>query len=122
MKHLIKITMLLFAILAGFQLEAQDLNAEISGTWEYSAEDAPYEYRQGKVEFYTEEGENLVKIITDYEEIEGDNLKVEGNEIVFEATVDYEPITVTLNLKDGKLTGNVDTVEGPLAISLTKQK
>ena len=122
MKHLIKITLLLFAILSGVQLEAQDLNAEISGTWEYIAEDAAYEYRQGKVEFYTEEGENLVKIITDYEEIEGENLKVEGNEIVFEATVDYEPITVTLNLKDGKLTGNVDTVEGPLAISLTKLK
>ena len=117
-----KITLLFFAIVAGFQLEAQELNAEILGTWEYSAEDAAYEYRQGKVEFYTEEGENLVKIITDYEEIEGENLKVEGNEIVFEATVDYEPITVTLNLKDGKLTGNVETVEGLLTISLIKLK
>jgi len=122
MKNLLKISALLLIVCLSINAQAKDTGKAIAGTWKYEAADAPYEYQTGKVVFYEEEGVSKVKVVTDYDVIKGENLKIEGNKIVFNAYVEYSYITVKIELKEDQLVGNVDTPEGVIAITLKKEK
>lgn len=122
MKNVLKISALLLMVCLSITVQAKDTGKAIAGTWKYEASDAPYEYQTGKVVFYEEEGLSKVKVITDYDVIKGENLKIEGNKIVFNAYVEYDYITVKLELKADQLVGNVDTPEGVITITLKKEK
>ena len=122
MKNVLKISALLMIVCLSITAQAKDSGKAIAGTWKYEAADAPYEYQTGKVVFYEEEGVSKVKVVTDYEVIKGENLKIEGNKVVFNAYVEYDYITVKLELTNGQLVGNVDTPEGAITITLKKEK
>ena len=122
MKNVLKISALLLIVCLSINVQAKDTSKAIAGTWKYEATDAPYEYQTGKVVFYEEEGVSKVKVVTDYDVIKGENLKIEGNKIVFNAYVENSYITVKIELKEDQLVGNVDTPEGVLAITLKKEK
>ena len=122
MKHVLKISALLLLVCLSLTAQAKDTDKGLIGTWKYEATDAPSEYQTGTVIFYEEEGVSKVKVVTDYEVIKGENLKIEGNKIVFNAYVEYSYITVKIELKEDQLVGNVDTPEGVIAITLKKEK
>ena len=124
MKTLISIAVLLltmtFAVNAG---NSSELNKKkVYGTWKVEAPDAPYDYQEGEIKFYKEDGQDMIKITTTYDVIMGKNLKVEGKKVTFEFEVEYELCTANLELKDGKMTGIVETVEGNIPVTLTKKK
>jgi len=122
MKNVLKISALLLMVCVSMNAQAKDTGKTITGTWKYEASDAPYEYQTGKVIFYEEAGVSKVKITTDYDVIKGENLKIEGNKIVFNAYVEYDYITVKLELQADQLVGKVDTPEGVISITLKKEK
>ena len=94
----------------------------IEGTWLYTADMAPYEYQEGKVIFFKKDGEYKAKIDIDGYIIPTKDLKIEKSKVTCSASVDYEPITIKLTLKDGKLSGEVDTYEGVIPVKLVKEK
>jgi uncharacterized protein (TIGR03066 family) len=124
MKTLLSITVLVFAFTfaANASDSSKDIKKKIFGTWKVEAPDAPYDYQEGEIKFYKEDGKEKIKISTTYDVIMGKNLKVEGNKVTFEFEVEYELCTAKLEYKDGKMTGIVETVEGNIPVTLTKKK
>ena len=115
------ISILLMMVCVGAFAQDHKTCEEIEGTWSYTADEAPYEYQKGKMVFYDEGGALKVKIEIQGFYIYAQNLKIEGSEIVCTAYVENERITIKLNLKDGKLDGNVDSSDGVIPVSLVKE-
>jgi len=124
MKTLLSIAVLVFAFTfaANASDSSKDVKKKIFGTWKVEAPDAPYDYQEGEIKFYKEDGKEKIKISTTYDVIMGKNLKVEGNKVTFEFEVEYELCTAKLEYKDGKMTGIVETVEGNIPVTLSKKK
>ncbi len=124
MKSVLNIAVLILA----FTFAANAGNADnankkkLYGTWKVEAPDAPYDYQEGEIKFYKEDGNDMIKIMTTYDVIMGKNLKVEGNKVSFEFEVEYELCTAKLEMKGNKMTGMVETVEGNIPVTLTKKK
>jgi hypothetical protein len=121
MKTFMNITALFVIILISSSVQASDLGKKLNGTWKYEAAEAPYDYQEGEIVFYEEDGKAKVKIITTYDVIKGQKVKAENNKVTFEFYVEYELCTATLNYKDDKLTGEVETVEGTIPITLKRK-
>jgi hypothetical protein len=122
MKKVFILPMLLIMMLIACNSTAQNVEKEIMGAWDYTAEQAPYEYQKGQVVFFEEDGETMAKIVIEDVTLDTQDLTIDGTNIVFVAFVDYEPVTIALELKDGKLAGNVGSPEGALPIALEKAK
>ncbi len=122
MKTVLSIATLVLAFTFATSAQATDVKKKLNGTWKIEAPDAPYDYQEGEVKFYQEDGKDKVKISTTYDVIMAKNLKVEGNKVTFEFEVEYELCTAKMELKDNKMTGIVETVEGNLPVTATKKK
>ena len=122
MKKVLAISVLFMVL--GVYLNAQDQKTikEIKGTWNYTANQAPYDYQKGKMIFYEEGGDFKAKLEIQGDVINTQNLIIEGGKIEFKAYFDYELITIRLTLKDGKLEGNADSPDGLIPVSLVKEE
>jgi len=122
MKKLFVITGLLMIIASS--TFAQDIKTAeaVKGTWDYTADTAPYEYQSGKVIFFKEKGEYKAKIDIDGYVIPLKELKIKKSEISAIASIDYEIVTLKLELKDGKLSGTASTYEGVIPLEFEKAK
>jgi hypothetical protein len=113
----------IYTVIALIGMIACTTNAKadgILGTWNYTAEHAPYEYQKGQVVFFEEDGETQVKVVIGEYTLDGQDLELEGSSVEFVVFVDYEPIAIELELKNEKMTGNIDTPEGLIPILLVK--
>lgn len=119
MKKLFIISIFLVFAVSTFAQNVKTAEA-IKGTWEYTAITAPYEYQNGKVIFFKEKGDYKAKIDIEGFIIPLTDLVIEKSEISCSASIDYEIVTIKLVLKDGKLTGNVETYEGLIPVELEK--
>ncbi len=123
MRTVFSIAVLIFALTFTVNAGNSDnAKKKVYGTWKVEAPDAPYDYQEGEIKFYKEDGKDMIKIMTTYDVIMGKNLKVQGNKVTFEFEVEYELCTAKLELKDNKMTGLVETVEGNIPVTLTKKK
>jgi len=123
MRTVFSIAVLIFALTFTVNAGNSDnAKKKVYGTWKVEAPDAPYDYQEGEIKFYKEAGKDMIKIMTTYDVIMGKNLKVQGNKVTFEFEVEYELCTAKLELKDNKMTGLVETVEGNIPVTLTKKK
>jgi len=85
MKSVLSIAVLLLAFtFAANAGNGDNVKKKIYGTWKVEAPDAPYDYQEGEIKFYKEDGKDMIKIMTTYDVIMGKNLKVEGNKVTFE--------------------------------------
>ena len=121
MKNIAAISILLLMVFVSANAQDQQIKKEIIGTWNYTADEAPYEYQKGKIIFYEEGGALKAKLDMKYNTMHAQKIEIEGREIVCTAYVEYELVTITLTLKDGKLDGNADTSEGKLPVTLVKE-
>ena len=121
-KVLILPVLLLIMMSVSCVSNVQDVEKEIIGVWDYSTEHAPYEYQEGQVVFFQEDGETMAKIVIGEHTLETQDLMIEGAKIQFVAFVEHEPVTIELELKEGVLNGNVDSPEGLMPITLEKAK
>ena len=101
---------------------SKKLMKKLYGTWTVSAPEAPYEYQEAEIEFYNENGQDKVKILTDYDEIPCKNLKAEKKSVAFEFEVEGMLCVAKLEYKKNKLEGMVETDMGDIEVTMTKKK
>lgn len=123
MKKLIG-TFLLFSLIlmvSSAQVRAEVKNKTLLGEWVYEVSDAPYGYEKGSLIFAEKDGQMTCVIKLEAGELSTSDLKIEDNKISFVTSVDGNPINVALTKEKDKLTGLVDSPEGPKKISAMKK-
>jgi len=123
MKKLIGSFLLFSLILMGSsaQVPAEVKNKTLLGEWVYEVSDAPYGYEKGSLIFAEKDGQMTCVIKLEAGELSTSELKIEDNKISFVTSVDGNPINVALTKEKDKLTGLVDSPEGPKKISAVKK-
>jgi len=121
MKTLMNITTVLILLLATTGLQAADINKKIMGTWKYTANEAPDGYRNGEILFFEKDGVTRAKIVTDYDTIVSEKIKTEKDKVTFNFYAEYELCTAKLTYTNNVLKGDVDTVEGKIALTLKRK-
>lgn len=123
MKNLLRSFLLLAAIvtLSGNQLQAEVKNKSLLGEWVYEVTDAPYGYDKGSLIFADKDGETTCIVKLEAGELAVSDLKIEDNKITFTTSVDGSSINVVLTKEEDKLTGLVDSPEGPKTITALKK-
>jgi len=71
--------------------------------------------------FTEKEGQTICVVKLEAGELATSNLKVENNKVTFTTTVDGNSINVELTLEKNKLSGKVDSPEGPKTITALKK-
>ena len=116
--------LMLFASIVLFsssKLEAEVKSKPILGEWLYEVSDAPYGYEKGSLIFSEKEGKTTCVIKLEAGELAVNDLKIEKEKVSFSTTVDGNPINVEQKKKKNKLTGKVDTPEGPKTLTALKK-
>ncbi len=123
MKKLIG-SFLLFSLIlmvSSAQVKAEVKNKAILGEWVYEVTDAPYGYEKGSLIFAEKDGETTCVVKLEAGELAVSDLKIEDNKITFTTSVDGSPINVELMRDKNKLTGKVDSPEGPKTMTALKK-
>jgi len=107
--------------LAGLETRAEVKNKQLLGEWLYEVSEAPYGYEKGSLIFTEKDGQLVCVIKLEAGELAVSNLKVEKEKITFTTMVDGNPISVELNREKNKLTGKVDSPEGPKILKAIKK-
>jgi hypothetical protein len=123
MKNLIRSFLTLSAIISisGNQLQAEVKNKSLLGEWVYEVTDAPYGYDKGSLIFAEKDGETTCIVKLEAGELTVSDLKINDNKITFTTSVDGSSINVVLTKEKDKLTGLVDSPEGPKTITALKK-
>lgn len=123
MKNLIRSFLLFLAIItiSGNQLQAETKKKSLLGEWVYEVTDAPYGYEKGSLIFAEKDGQTTCVVKLEAGELAVSDLKIEDDKITFTTTVDGNSINVALTKEKDKLTGLVDSPEGPKKITALKK-
>ncbi len=123
MKIQISKIVLLFVMMffSGIQLQAEVKNKPMTGEWAYEVSDAPYGYQKGTLVFSEKEGKTVCVVKLEAGELTVSDLKIEKDKVSFATMVDGNSIKVEMIRKKDKLTGTVESPEGPKAINAVKK-
>ncbi len=123
MKKLIGSILLLLSItlFTAPQIKAEVKNKPLLGEWLYEVSDAPYGYEKGSLIFSEKEGNIICVIKVEAGELPASNLKIEKNKITFSTMVEGETVNIELIRENNKLSGKVDSPEGPKTITALKK-
>lgn len=115
--------MLLFALilLSVSDLQAETKNKKLLGEWLYEVSDAPYGYEKGSLIFAEKDGNTSCVVKVEAGELQVQNLKIEKNRISFSTTVEGNVVHVNLVHEKNKITGTVESPEGPKTILAVKK-
>ncbi len=117
----------IFILIAGIiSYASQDLKAEVKnksllGEWIYEVSDAPYGYEKGSLIFSEKDGQTVCVIKLEAGELPVNDLKIIKGKITFTTSVDGNPIHVELDRDKNKLSGKVDSPEGPKKLTAIKK-
>lgn len=123
MKTRFGIFMFLFALalLSVSDVQAETKKKKLLGEWLYEVSDAPYGYEKGSLIFAEKDGNTTCVVKLEAGELPVDDLKIENNKISFSTTVEGNVIHVNLVHEKNKITGTVDSPEGPKTLSAVKK-
>ncbi len=97
-------------------LNALHIGDDIVGTWEYTVSDVEPEYAAGEIEI-KKEGEDYTAVLKlSSGDIPISEMEVMGDQIKFEVYVDGSDVSVTMNFKGDKLTGQAESYDGSFTI------
>jgi len=102
--------------------EAEPWESELFGSWEYSADNAPEQYKLGAISIFYENGENNVFVQLDEKEIFGKKVSLVGNTISFEVKLEGTLFQVKLTAKGEVLSGTYTSVNGTFKIKGARVK
>ena len=124
MKKHFRTILLCIAISALFsiQLQAIEKKKPIIGEWLYEVSEAPYGYEKGSLIFAEKDGQTTCVIKLEAGELSVDNLKLEKDSVTFTTFVDGSPINVKLAIEKDKLSGTVDSPEGPKTLTAIRKQ
>jgi len=113
---------LVFLVAVMANVQATTSNAKITGTWNYSAPEAPYEYSKGQI-ILNENGDKLEgKVNIDGYEMKLNNIKLEDDVLTCSLYVEGEYVSVKLTFKKNKFEGTANTPEGTITVTGEKAK
>jgi len=119
-KHFFTLLILIVvSAFSSFQLQAEEKNKPLIGEWVYQVSDAPYGYEKGSIIFSEKEGITVCVIKLEAGELQASNLK---KKITFTTYIDGSPINVELIREKDKLSGTVDSPEGPKTLTAEKKQ
>lgn len=113
--------LLAISVFSVSQLQAEVKNKPLIGEWIYEVSDAPYGYEKGSLIFSEKSGQTVCVIKVEAGELVASDLKVVKKNISFTTMVEGNSINIALTRKKNKLTGKVDTPEGPKTIIAIKK-
>lgn len=119
MKSLLKSAILIafvFAVMAG-SASIEAAGSKITGTWDYSAPYAPYEYSEGLISIEDNAGELEGKVSIDGYDMKLNKVKYEEDVLSFSLYVEGEYVSVNLTIKNDTFSGEADTPEGIIEIT-----
>ncbi|MGJ8735418.1 hypothetical protein [Zobellia laminariae] len=102
--------------------EVKPVESELLGSWEYSAENAPEQYKLGALSIFHENGENNVFVQLDEKEVFGKKVNLVGNTISFEIKLEGTVFKVKLTAKGEVLSGTYTYAEGTFEIKGARVK
>ena len=111
----------LILMVSGARIRAEIKDKSLLGEWVYEVTDAPYGYDKGSLIFAEKDGEPTCVVKLEAGELAVSDLKIEDNKITFTTSVDGSSINVVLTKEENKLTGLVDSPEGPKKINAVKK-
>jgi len=89
---------------------------EVTGAWEYTVENVPYEYSKGVLMISKENKAYKIKIQLDGGAMDAENVKVVDNNITFTVNVEGSQVTVNLKVSGDKISGESSSYDGNFAI------
>lgn len=97
-------------------------HSNLTGSWEFSVNLAPWEYSKGKVIFKTTGEDDLTgKIVfTSGAEIKISKISCEDNNLTFEVIIDGYRVKTIATLKGNTMTGMVETYDGNMPFTAKK--
>jgi hypothetical protein len=110
-----------FSFFAFQNLRAEVKNKQLLGEWLYQVSDAPYGYEKGSLIFSEKDGQTVCVVKLEAGELAVNDLKIEKGKITFTATVEGNPVKVELTRENNKLSGKVDSPEGPKTLTAVKK-
>jgi len=113
--------LLAISVFSVSQLRAEVKNKPLIGEWNYQVSDAPYGYEKGSLIFSEKSGQTVCVIKVEAGELVASDVKVVKKNISFTTMVEGNSINIALTRKKNKLTGKVDTPEGPKTITAIKK-
>ena len=121
-----KKVLVLLVVMIGSFVMLNEVNAsefkKFEGTWAYKVPSAPYEYNSGQLIINKVDGKEAVTVkFTDGTKVKAKNIKCNDGTISFGVYVEYEYVSVSCKLSNGKLTGKVDSPEGKMDLTAEKK-
>lgn len=111
----------LVVLFSGSMVQADTKSKPILGEWLYEVSDAPYGYEKGSLIFSEKDGKTICVVKIEAGELAASNLKIEKDIVSFTTVVEGSSVNVELKLEKNKLSGKVDSPEGPKTITAVKK-
>ena len=123
MKKLFGLILFLFVLtmFSCSQLQAESKNKPLIGEWVYEVSDAPYGYEKGSLIFSEKDGKTICVIKLDAGDLQVNDLKIVKNKITFSTMVQGSVVHLDLVRVKNKISGTVDSPEGPKTLSAIKK-
>jgi len=115
-------TLLLLWTLQPGLLHAENPMKTYEGTWEFTAEQAPFGYQAGTMTFEIKEKKltGYIKFSETEYVIEFQNIEINDGGITLDITVEYEQVPIRGSVKDNVFTGTATSPEGPVSFSANR--
>ena len=102
---------------------AQSKSKGITGTWNFKAPDAPYEYSEGSIVIEKKEGSyKFIMAFDENNKLEAYDVKVKGKEITCKLNIQGDVINIKATNKKNNLEGIATYSEGSIAFTATREK
>lgn len=121
MKKIIYLLFLSLILSISLNIQAETKKKPILGEWLYEVSEAPTGYEKGSLIFSEKEGQTVCVIKLEAGELTVSDLKIDKEKVSFTTSVDGNSINVELTRDDNKLSGKVDTPEGPKTLTAVKK-
>lgn len=115
------VLLIVMSLLPVSNLQAEPKNKHLLGEWLYEVSDAPYGYEKGSLIFAEKDGNTTCVVKLEAGELQVDDLKIDKNKISFSTVVEGNVVKVSLVHEKNKISGTVDSPEGPKTISAVKK-
>lgn len=121
MKNILSYILFAFILIAAF---STNLNArQIEGDWEFSVQQAPWEYNAGIISIESNSEEELTGTVTFHtgNSIPVESITVDDASVTFSVFVDGYEVNAVCTLEGDQLVGQVQSVEGNMSFSAIRK-
>ena len=97
--------------------------ADPLGTWNFYADEAPYEYNSGDIVIGKDGKEYTAKIVFgEYYELKAESVKFEDDELSFKVYIEGETVYIKGTVKGDNLDGKASYSEGTITVKAERKK